>query len=370
MSEEHSAKIQSSQDYREKLEQSNAKQQSSEIDPYGFKRKSEFDYVQYQEIMSDYMPVLARRAMRWSEIMKNGKKNGQLVGRSNQIKRFCRKGIPNEHRAQVWMDLSGAKNKMMNNPGLYHQLLTRKPTPDEENRFRQMESQIEIDLDRTFPDNIYFNGTSPDDLKQMLSSVLKAYGKHRPDIGYCQGLNYLVGILLLITKSEEKSYWLLCTLMDDIIPCYYDKSMSQTLAELGVLDELVNERIPAVGEKMKKEHKPWMVISSKWFICLFIDVLPIETALRVWDCMFCEGSKILIRTALYMVMLKEEQLKKANGLSEIKSVFDKLDHDSDMLSCHTFIGEMLKRTNPMPASKLQLLREKHLRLVQQENGIS
>lgn len=39
------------------------------------------------------------------------------------VKRYIRKGIPNEHRALVWMIVSGAQTNMEQNPGYYHRLL-------------------------------------------------------------------------------------------------------------------------------------------------------------------------------------------------------------------------------------------------------
>jgi len=39
------------------------------------------------------------------------------------VKRYIRKGIPNEHRALVWMIVSGAQTNMEQNPGYYHKLL-------------------------------------------------------------------------------------------------------------------------------------------------------------------------------------------------------------------------------------------------------
>lgn len=39
------------------------------------------------------------------------------------MKRYIRKGVPLEHRARVWMGVSGAQAQMERNPGYYHQLL-------------------------------------------------------------------------------------------------------------------------------------------------------------------------------------------------------------------------------------------------------
>ena len=49
---------------------------------------------------------------------------------------------------------------------------------------------------------------------------------------------------------------------------------------------------------MEKHDIPWELISSKWFICLFCDILPIETVLRIWDCLLYNGSTIIMKTAL------------------------------------------------------------------------
>ena len=39
------------------------------------------------------------------------------------VKRYIRKGIPNEHRALIWMIVSGAQANMEQNPGYYHRPL-------------------------------------------------------------------------------------------------------------------------------------------------------------------------------------------------------------------------------------------------------
>lgn len=47
---------------------------------------------------------------------------------------------------------------------------------------------IKIDLPRTFPENIVFGR-----YRWPLFNVLIAAATYNPDIGYCQGLNYIAG---------------------------------------------------------------------------------------------------------------------------------------------------------------------------------
>jgi len=39
------------------------------VDAYGFERPADFDYKSYDEFMSHYVPVLARRAGRWATLL-------------------------------------------------------------------------------------------------------------------------------------------------------------------------------------------------------------------------------------------------------------------------------------------------------------
>lgn len=60
----------------------------------------------------------------------------------------------------------------------------------------QHQSQIEKDVYRTFVDREFFRqemtlGQNP------LYNVLIAYSKHNPEVGYCQGMNYLTGLILV-----------------------------------------------------------------------------------------------------------------------------------------------------------------------------
>lgn len=45
-----------------------------------------------------------------------------------------------------------------------------------------------------------------------------------------------------------------------------------------VLGELVRVKVPAVWQAMTEHNVMWTLVVSRWFICLFIDVLPVEVS--------------------------------------------------------------------------------------------
>ncbi|XP_017375246.1 growth hormone-regulated TBC protein 1 isoform X3 [Cebus imitator] len=176
------------------------------IDPYGFERPEDFDAAAYEEFVSGYLVTLARRAAKWSRLLRGGG-----VPRGRAVKRYVRKGVPLEHRARVWMALSGAQAQMDQNPGYYHRLLQGERNP-------RLEDAIRTDLNRTFPDNVKFRKTTEPCLQKTLYNVLLAYGHHNQAVGYCQGMNFIAGYLILITNNEEESFWLLDALVGRILP--------------------------------------------------------------------------------------------------------------------------------------------------------
>lgn len=61
---------------------------------------------------------------------------------------------------------------------------------------------ILIDLGRTFPSHSYFS--SPLGPGQLaLFNLLKAYSLLDPEVGYCQGLSFVAGVLLLHVSLSE-----------------------------------------------------------------------------------------------------------------------------------------------------------------------
>lgn len=296
----------------------------SKVDEYGFERPNNFDYQMYEIFMSDYIRTLAKRSKRWEDLSSNDK-----FKKSNTLKRFVRKGIPSSEREAAWLAISGAEILKQQSKTHYSTLRKSIDNP-------VIIEMIQIDVPRTFPDNIFF--TQDSTLPTQLFNILATFAHQNKEVGYCQGLNYVAGLLLLVTKNEESSFWLLKALIEDILPMYYVKNMSGLLVDLEVLDELVQKHEPLVHRHIKKIGMPWAVASTKWFICLYAEVLPTETVLRIWDCLFYEGSKIIFRVALALIRVHKEQILKTKDLGELVTCFREMGNSFEVINCHRFIN--------------------------------
>ncbi len=174
-----------------------------------------------------------------------------------------------------------------------------------------------------------------------LYNVLIAFATFNPIVGYCQGLNYIAGLLLIVTAGdEEASFWLLKHLIESVAPEYHTKTMKGLKRDIDVLTDLITNRIPLVNEKINELGLPWVVIMTKWFICIFVEVLPIETTLRVWDVIFNEGYKIIYRASLAIVFSLKDEIMETQDIIELSELFKNISKDQRFLDCHKFIQSM------------------------------
>ena len=104
--------------------------------------------------------------------------------------------------------MSGAKTLMENNKGEYQRLTGLKS---------KWEQKIRVDLNRSFPHHELFQeGEKGQD---MLGRVLRAYSCKDEEIGYCQGMNFVSGVLLM-EMEEEKAFWTLYAMLNNKVRAF------------------------------------------------------------------------------------------------------------------------------------------------------
>lgn len=63
---------------------------------------------------------------------------------------------------------------------------------------------------------------------------------------------------------------------------YFSPAMLGLKMDQEVLGELVRVKIPRVWQTMMDNNVTWTLVVSRWFICLYIDVLPVEVSVCVF----------------------------------------------------------------------------------------
>jgi hypothetical protein len=102
-----------------------------------------------------------------------------------KLARKVQQGIPRQLRGMVWQLLSCSKDRELEDRYI---ALCRLDSP--------FDKLIERDINRTFPSHEFFSARGGVG-QESLRNVIKAYSLYDPDVGYCQGIGFVAGILIL-----------------------------------------------------------------------------------------------------------------------------------------------------------------------------
>lgn len=79
-------------------------------------------------------------------------------------------------------------------------------------------------MPRTFPNTRRFHA---EEGQASLRNVLRAYAAYDPEVAYCQGMNFLTGLLLTYLPTEGQAFAALVVLMEDRkLRSFYHRSMA------------------------------------------------------------------------------------------------------------------------------------------------
>lgn len=227
------------------------------------------------------------------------------------------------------------------------------PKKPHENAPEKWKGQIEKDLPRTFPGHPALDG----DGRNALRRLLTAYARHNPSVGYCQAMNFFAGLLLLL-MPEENAFWTLTGIIDDYFDGYYSEEMIESQVDQLALEELVRERFPKLVNHLDYlgVQVPW--VTGPWFLSIFVNMLPWESVLRVWDVLLFDGNRVMLfHTALALLELYGPALVTTKDAGDAVTLLQSLagsTFDSSQLVLTACMG--YQAVNEI---RLQNLRKKH-----------
>ncbi|XP_071550765.1 TBC1 domain family member 1 [Panulirus ornatus] len=234
---------------------------------------------------------------------------------SNILHSGIKQGVPKSVRGEVWQLLM--HQYLAQNQKLQPQIHGyNKPY---ESMIKELTSQhhaILIDLGRTFPTHPYYMQTlGPGQL--ALFNVLKAYSLLDKDVGYCQGLSFVGGVLLLHVE-EEAAYNLLKHLMY-VMGCrrQYRPDLVGLQVQMYQMSRLLHDQLRSLYDHFETHEVTPQLFAAPWFLTLFSSQFPLSFVSRVFDLIFMEGMEAVFRVALVLLRTHEEALLACDTFEQI-----------------------------------------------------
>ncbi|KAF8444618.1 rab-GTPase-TBC domain-containing protein [Boletus edulis BED1] len=217
---------------------------------------------------------------------------------SEKLARAIEKGVPDTLRGMVWQLMAASKDTELENS--YLTLLKESS---------QHEKAIARDLGRTFPQHQFFkDGQSIG--QENLFNVLKAYSLYDPQVGYCQGLSFVVAVLLL-NMPDEQAFCLLVRLM------YSYDLRGHFLPEMPKLqlrlvsfqfDRLIEELLPVLHLHFLRQGIKSSMFCSQWFLTLFSYRFPLDIVFRIYDNCLANGIEAIFAFSIVLLQKNEDVL--------------------------------------------------------------
>jgi hypothetical protein len=187
----------------------------------------------------------------WGQVINDYEK--VLKQNPKKFTRNLEKGIPQPIRGMMWQLMSGSKNEELEE--LYGALLLRKS---------RHEKIISRDLARTFPNHEKFQDDQGPG-QQSLFNILKCYSIYDEEVGYCQGMPFIVGPLLL-NMPEEQAFCVLVKLMDDYsFRTIFTPKMIGLQQRNYQFDKLIQENVPKVHNHLLEQEIKSTMYASQWY---------------------------------------------------------------------------------------------------------
>ena len=166
---------------------------------------------------------------------------------------------------------------------------------------------------------------------------------------------------------EESAFWTLSAVTQRLLPLHYLSDMAGVRTDSLVLVALLRSHptlSPVLDALLAADLDP-SLFSTQWFLLAFLNALPTETTLRVWDLFLVIGPAALFAAALAVLSLLAPRLRSARGFEEAYTTIKA--PQAATLDADAFARHLVRELADLPPARLLELRAVESRAVQREN---
>lgn len=183
------------------------------------------------------------------------------------------------------------------------------------------ENQINLDIKRTFPQEKLCMEKK---FLEKLKNILMCYSIRNTSVGYCQGMNFIVGRLLLIIDNEEQVFWIFIQIIEKILPLFYYSDLAGIIIETTIIDTFISFFLKGFYNFLLDNNFKLSLNNfiHKWMVSLFAQALSPEMVYTFLDFFFLEGEICLFKTALFIMVIMEKIIAEQKTFCEFEYIFN------------------------------------------------
>nr|XP_010296567.1 PREDICTED: TBC1 domain family member 4 [Balearica regulorum gibbericeps] len=287
-----------------RMEKENQKLEEASRDEL-LSRKVKLDYDEVGTCQKDVINV-------WDKKLLNCR--AKIRCDMEDIHSTLKEGVPKSRRGEIWQFLAVQHR-------VRHRLPNKQQPPDISYKelLKQLTAQqhaILVDLGRTFPTHPYFSAHLGAG-QLSLFNLLKAYSLLDKEVGYCQGISFVAGVLLL-HMSEEQAFEMLKFLMYDLgFRKQYRPDMMSLQIQMYQLSRLLHDYHRDLYNHLEENEISPSLYAAPWFLTLFASQFPLGFVARVFDIIFLQGTEVIFKVALSLLSSQETSIMGCESFENI-----------------------------------------------------
>ena len=181
-----------------------------------------------------------------------------------------------------------------------------------ENEIKNIKDSIEYirrDVNRTFYTDFFTKGEGRTQLKRVLEAMCTVKG----NVGYCQGMNFILGAMIYLLQNESSGFYMFnCMLNSYELNTLFAYNTPDYQIRVFQLNYYVKKYLVEVYNHFKNNNLSFDLLYSDWLLTLFSNYYDIEKLDFPWTCFIVDKWKGLIKICLIIIYELKDELKKCN----------------------------------------------------------
>ena len=174
----------------------------------------------------------------------------------------------------------------------------------------KFQSEIRRDINRTFPNLRFFQEVNSLGQGQLFN-VLKAYSVFNPEVGYCQGMGFIVGLLLSHMNGVDAFNVLVALMRPDgeyNMQGLYKPGLPLLNEYLSQLDRMIATDLPRLAHHFASLGIETSMFASQWILTLLVYSLEWTEAIQIFNIFLVYKIDVILKFSIFTLQRVEKDI--------------------------------------------------------------